>query len=113
MCGGDKVGRGCGKINEGHELFCQDAKLCFSVISTSEASVKDKEGALLQIMKIPRLKPSMNDLPYEVVLWDTGSTNNYVRNDHARKMGFPSRRETMRVLTIGGNVKTINGIYRC
>ena len=65
-------------------------------------------------MKIPRLKLSKYDLPYEVVLWDTVSTNHYVKNGHARKMVFPSRRETMRVLTIGGYVKKIDGItYRC
>ena len=51
----------------------------FYIISTSivkekvtlETSVDDKEGALLQIMKIPQLKLSKNDPLYEVVLWDT------------------------------------------
>ena len=118
MCGGEKDGQGCDKNHEGHELFCCEAKLCFSEISTTiikmevtlESAVDDEDSSLLQIMKIPCLKPSKYNPPYEVVLWDTGSTNHYVRNGHARKMGFPSRRETMRVLTIGGDVKTIDGI---
>ena len=42
------------------------------------------------------------------------STNHYVRIGHTEKMGFPSRKETMRVCTIGGDVKTIDGIlYQC
>ena len=50
----------------------------------------------------------------QVVIWDTGSTNHYVHNSHARRMGFPRRRETLRVLTIGEDVKTINWkIYKC
>lgn len=103
-------------------MFCREAKLCFSAISTTidkkevtlESAVDEEDSSLLQIMKIPRLKQSKYNRPYDVVLWDTGSTNHYVRNGHATKMGFPSRRETIRVLTIGGDVKTIDGIiYRC
>ena len=64
-------------------------------------------------MKIPALMPG-RESPYEVVLWDIGSTNHYICNGHTRRMGFSSRKETMRVLTIGGDVKTIDGIiYKC
>ena len=96
--------------------------MCFSAISititkdkvTLKSALDDEDSSLLQIMKIPRLTPSKYDLPYEVLLWDTGSTNHYVRNGHARKMGFPSRGETIRVLFIGRDVKTIDGIiYKC
>ena len=77
------------------------------------SSIEDEEGAFLQIMKIPALKPE-RESPYKVVLWDRWSTNHYVHNSQARRMGFPSRRETMRVLTFGGDMKTIDRIiYRC
>ena len=69
---------------------------------------------MLQIMKIPTLMPKRKDAPFKVVLWDTGSTNHYVRIGHAETMGFPSRKEMMRVCTIGGDIKTIDGIlYQC
>ena len=50
-----------GKTQEVLEQFCKEAKLCFNVISTTvvkekvtlQASMDDKEGALLQIIKIP------------------------------------------------------------
>ena len=70
MQGGEKDDRGCVRNYKDHELFRQDAKLCFSVISSTEVkekvslevSMEDKEGALLQIMKILSLKPSYNNL---------------------------------------------------
>ena len=36
------------------------------------SSIEDEEGAFLQIMKIPALKPDRREPPFEVVLWDTG-----------------------------------------
>ena len=75
VCGGEKDGQGCGKNHEGHELFCCEAKLCFSAISTTiikkevtlESAVDEEDSSLLQIMKIPRLKLSKYDPLYEVV----------------------------------------------
>ena len=65
-------------------------------------------------MNIPTLKPDGINPPSEVVLWDTDSTNHYVRIGHAEKMGFPTRRENMRVCTIGGDIKVIDGIlFQC
>ena len=66
MCGSEKDGRGCCINHEGHELFCCEAKLCFSAISTTivkkevtlKSAVDDEEISLLQIMKIPFLKQS-------------------------------------------------------
>ena len=67
-----------------------------------------------QIIKIPALKPDGTDPPFEVVYWDTGSTDYYVWIDHVEMMGFPSRKKTMRVCTVVGDVKTINGfLYQC
>ena len=87
MCGGEKDSRGCGKTHELHELFCREAKLCFNIISSTvvrnevslELSIEDEEGAVLQIMKIPALKPDGRCPSFEVVLWDSGSTNHYVQ----------------------------------
>ena len=96
VCGCEKEGRGCGKTHEIHKLFCREAKLCFHSISSTvikaEESLKlsreEEEGATLQIMKIPTLRPDGRDLLFELVLWDTGSTNHYVRIGHAKKMDF-------------------------
>ena len=74
------------------------------------SSIEDEEGAVLQIMKIPALKPDGRCPSFEVVLWDSGSTNHYVQITHTERMKFPSKREIMRVSTIGGDVKTIKGV---
>ena len=51
-CGGGKDNRGCGSNHLGHELYCQNAKLCFStqmetVLRTEDGS---EHGVLLQVM---------------------------------------------------------------
>jgi hypothetical protein len=44
-CGGNKEDRGCGQDHEGHELFCPDARLCFSTIAgvTGESVENNQE----------------------------------------------------------------------
>ena len=42
---------------------------------TLKSAVDVEDSSLLQIMKIPQLKLSMYYQPYEVMFWDTGSTN--------------------------------------
>ena len=56
-CGGGKEGRGCGSDHMGHELFCQNAKICFSTQMETVLSVGSdvEDGVLLQIMKIPSI----------------------------------------------------------
>ena len=71
-----------------------------------------EEPVLLQVMKIPNAKAA--SAPYELVLWDQACTGIFVRNEHARLMGFPCRREKLLVCTLGGDVKEIDGfIYNC
>ena len=66
---------------------------------------------MLQVMKIPSLDNSME---HETVLWDTACTGYFVRNDHAINMRFPRKKETLRVITLGGDIKEIEGlIYDC
>jgi len=62
-------------------------------------------------MKIPCLDDSSD---YETVLWDTACTGYSVRNDHAVSMKFPCQRKTLRVITLGGELKEIEGlIFDC
>ena len=78
------------------KLHCAPTLSLSSVIKT-DASLKlsgeEEKGAVLQIMKIPALRPNGRDPPFEVELWDIGSTNHHVRMGHAEKMGFSCRRE--------------------
>ena len=113
VCGGGKDGRGCGTNHIGHELWCQNAKLCFKVHvdTVMEASDPRDDGVMLQVMKIPSLR---GEADYETVLWDSASTGRFVRNSHAIAMNFPSKRRQLRVMTLGGEVKEIDGIiYQC
>ena len=61
-------------------------------------------------MKILALRPNGRDPPFEVVLWDTGLTNHYVRIGHAEKMGFPKKRE-IQSQHHWRDLKTIDGIF--
>ena len=112
-CGGNKEGRGCGTSHIGHELWCRNAKLCFSTLMEPVLSteVDSNDGVLLQLMKIPSVDSSQ---AYETVLWDSACTDIFVRHEHARKMGFPYREKRLRVTTLGGQVQEIDGvIYDC
>ena len=107
-CGGNKEGRGCNKGHTGHELFCREAKLCLLVQTVMNTTgIPEEEGVLLQVMKIPSLDGSQS---HETVLWDPASTSCFVRNGHARKMNFPSKEKRLRVCTLGGETKEIDGI---
>ena len=113
VCGGNKDGRGCGVNHVGHELWCSKAKLCFTISQeTIMRSIDDNEdGVLLQVMKIPGLE---EDSDPETVLWDSACTGQFVRTNHAIERGFPSQRKQLRVCTLGGDVKEIDGIiYEC
>ena len=97
----------------GHELWCSQAKLCFAI--TQETVLRsiydDEDGVLLQLMKIPGLDDNSDP---ETVLWDTACTGLFVRSSHAIQKGFPSQRKQLRVCTLGGDVKEIDGvIYEC
>ena len=114
ICGGGKDNRGCGVSHIGHELWCSNAKVCFTV-SSSEVVMRSSdatpEGVLLQIMKIPSLDQSS---PYETILWDTACSGLFVRNEHAFNMKFPFKERRLRVCTLGGDIKEIDGkIFEC
>ena len=65
-------------------------------------------------MRIPCLRQSYKGYNFETVLFDTASSDNYVWKSHAKKMVFPSWKETMRVSTLGGAIKVIYGVvYQC
>ena len=87
-CGGGKDDRGCGSNHLGHELFCRNAKLCFStqLEMVMNTGPDPEDGVLLQVMKIPSISSSQS---HETVLWDTTCTGYFVRHDHAKLMGFP------------------------
>ena len=69
-----------------HKLFCREAKLNFSAISC-QAKEKDN-GKLLQFMRIPALDRKKGKKSFDYVLWDLGSTDNYVCQTHAENMGL-------------------------
>ena len=112
-CGGGKDGRGCGSNHIGHELWCQGAKLCFTmqvetVLKTGEES---EEGVLLQVMKIRSISANKT---HETVLWDSACSSIFVRHDHAREMNFPFEEKRLKVAMLGGRVEEIDGvIYDC
>ena len=62
---------------------------------------------MLQVMKIPSLD---NSSEYESVLWDSACSGLFVRDEHARKMGFVCQQKRLRVITLGGDVKEIDGV---
>ena len=101
------------KNHLGHELWCDKAKLCFStqletVLRTSDDT---EDGVLLQIMKIPSINPAKS---FETVLWDSACSAIFVRHDHAQEMNFPFREKRLRVSTLGGHIREIDGtIYWC
>ena len=112
-CGGGKEGRGCGSNHLGHELYCKNAKLCFSTQFETVLRTEDEGdiGVLLQVMKIPSISPSKS---HETVLWDTACTGMFVRHSHAKEMEFPFEERKLRVVTLGGRVEEIDGvIYHC
>ena len=97
----------------GHELWCQTAKLCFTVHGeTVLKSTEDpNDRVLLQVMRIPSVYP---DQTHETVLWDSACTDIFVRHDHARQMKFSYKEKRLRVSTLGGHVREIDGvIYDC
>ena len=127
VCGGNKEGRGCGTGHEGHEMFCSKAKLCFAIhtlaslpLSATENTMTGtvqgfpkEDPVLLQVMNIPAcgIRPGGG---CEAVLWDTACSGRFVRKEHARAMGFPYVKQRMRVCTLGGDVKEMEGeLYRC
>ena len=114
VCGGGKDGRGCGVNHVGHELWCAKAKLIFTVSEESvlRSSLDDSDNAvLLQVMKIPSFDGS---LEHETALWDSACTGMFVRNEHAENMGFSCKKKRLRVITLGGDLKEIDGvIYDC
>ena len=111
-CGGGKEGRGCGSKHLGHELYCQNAKLCFSTQMETVLRTEDGDhGVLLQVMKIPSLDSSK---PYEAVLWDSACTGMFVNHSHAKDMNFPYEKQILKVVTLGGQIQEIDGvIYSC
>ena len=112
-CGGGKEGRGCGSNHLGHELWCRNAKLCFStqIQTVLQSEDGDDIGVLLQVMKIPSIS---SDKPYETVLWDSACTGMFVRQGHAEDMEFPCEKRRLTVVTLGGKVQEIDGvIYEC
>ena len=113
VCGGGKDGRGCGTNHIGHELWCSNAKLCFAITEETvmRATNENKDGVLLQLMKIPSVDGSA---PFETVLWDTACSGQFVREKHAKEKGFQSKKQHLRVVTLGGVVKEIDSIiYDC
>ena len=99
-CGGSKDGRGCGSNHIGHELFCKNAKLCFSahVETVLRVGEEAEDGVLLQVMRIPSLDSSQS---HETVLWDSACTGRFVRHGHAKKMNFPYGEKKLRVYYVG------------
>ena len=63
------------------------------------------------MMYIPGLRDKDAE---EVVLWDTGSNTNYVREEHAKKQGFPFKYERCITMTIGDQLEErILPVYKC
>ena len=79
---------------------------------TVHRTMDDSQNAvLLQVMKIPSYDGS---LKYETALWDSACTGMFVRNEHAENMKFPCKEKRLRVLTLGGDIKEIDGLlYEC
>ena len=62
-------------------------------------------------MKIPSLNP---DKSHEMVLWDSACTDIFVRHGHARDMKFPYQEKRLKVTTLGGHIREIDGVvYDC
>ena len=57
-------------------------------------------------MKIPWLDRGIG---YESVLWDTTCSGIFVRTEHTERMNFPSKEKRLRVSTLGGAKKEIDG----
>ena len=66
------------------------------------------EPVLLQVMKIPNCGVRRGN-EYETVLWDSACTGRFVRKEHARQMGFPFQKQRLRVCTLGGDIREIDG----
>ena len=95
-----------------HKLFCRKAKLCFK--NQSCLARGEKEGRMLQFMRIPTIDRKAKRNGFETVLWDLGSTHNYVGIQHVEYMRFPKRKEHMSMVTLGGETKDMLGtIYDC
>ena len=62
-------------------------------------------------MKIPRLDGGSE---YESLLWDTACSSMFMRTGHAETMNFPYVEKKLRVKTLGGDKKEIEGkLYDC
>ena len=98
-CGGDKPERGCSIDHNTHELFCPNAKLCFTAnrVLTTE---NDSECVVLSIMKVRGYRRGQ----VVSVFWDSGCTSNFVREAYAQSCGFKGRREDLSIMTIGGQI---------
>ena len=110
-CGGGRENRGCTKDHNLHELFCPDAKLCFSVQDAKVMAANGKEeGVVLSVMKVNGERKR----EYDSVFWDLGCTSNFVRAAHAEHRGFRGRKENLSVTTLGGSVTDYSvTMYNC
>ena len=98
-CGGEKGKKGCSKDHKVHELFCKDAKLCFTIVDVNSSSATREDGVVLSIMKVRVQKYTAS------VFWDLGSTSNFIREQFAEMCKFKGTREYLSVRTLG-NVET-------
>ena len=72
---------------------------------------EEEDRVLLQIMKILSVDAFQS---HETVLWNTACTGYFVRHAHAKKMGFPYQERRLKVLTLGGHIREIDGVvYQC
>ena len=100
VCGGGRPDRGCTKGHKIHELFCTEAQVCMMVGHTKTLSTKrKKDGVVLYIMRV-RVPLGL----WASVLFDTGSTLNFIRDTFARSLGFKGKSETLSITTLGGKV---------
>lgn len=109
VCGGGKNDQGCQKNHKSHELFCADAKICLLM----NMSVKDSSASssvLLCIMQVPG--------PHGLVasvLFDSGSSCNFITIAFAKMCRFGGKIETLSVTTLGGKVSEFLTVteYNC
>ena len=108
VCGNGKPNRGCNRGHKVHELFCQDAQVCMSIIEVHSAQTKD--GVVLAIMQVRTVKGKKAS-----VLYDGGFTGNFICEAFARACNFRSSKKRLLVTTLGGVVsdyKTVT-FFQC
>ena len=108
VCGNGKPNRGCNRGHKVHELFCQDAQVCMSIIEVHSAQTKD--GVVLAIMQVRTVKGKKAS-----VLYDGGCTGNFICEAFARACNFRSSKKRLLVTTLGGVVsdyKTVT-FFQC